>query len=82
VRERVRTRRRAIGRMLELTAEYVGDSPVNLGIVHAEAFEEAEALLAQAQAMFNHQECYINDLALGLAVQFGPGTLGLITYRV
>jgi DegV family protein with EDD domain len=82
VGERVRTRRRAIGRMLELTAECVGDSPVNLGIVHAEALEEAEALLAQAQAMFNHQECYINDLALGLAVQFGPGTLGLITYRV
>ena len=82
VGERVRTRRRAIGRLLELTAECVGDSPVNLGIVHAEALEEAEALLAQAQAMFNFQECYINDLALGLAVQFGPGTLGLITYRV
>lgn len=81
-RERVRTRRRAVERMLELTAERVGDSPVNLGIVHAEAFKEAEALLAQAQAMFNYQECYINDLALGLAVQFGPGTLGVITYRV
>lgn len=82
VRERVRTRGRAVDRMLELTAECVGDSPVNLGIVHAEALEEAEALLAQAQEMFNYQECYVNDLALGLAVQFGPGTLGLITYRV
>jgi DegV family protein with EDD domain len=81
-RERVRTRNRAIGRMLELTLEQVGDSPVNLGIVHAEALEEAEALLAQAQATFNCQESYIHDLALGLAVQFGPGTLGVITYRV
>lgn len=81
-RERVRTRRRAVERMLELTAERVGDSPINLAIVHAEALEEAEALLAQAQAMFKCRECYVNDLALGLAVQFGPGTLGVIAYRV
>ena len=81
-RERVRTRRRAVERMLELTAERVGDSPVNLGVVHAEALEEAQALLSQAQAMFNCQESYTNDLALGLAVQFGPGTLGIVTYRV
>ena len=81
-RERVRTRRRAVERMLELTAERVGDSPVNLGVVHAEALEEAQALLSQAQAMFNCQESYVNDLALGLAVQFGPGTLGIVTYRV
>lgn len=80
--ERVRTRQRAIDRMLKLTAERVGDAPVRLGIVHAEAPDEAEQLLTQAQQMFNCQESYINDLALGLAVQFGPGTLGVITYRV
>jgi DegV family protein with EDD domain len=82
VRERVRTRRRAVERMLELTAERVGKNPINLGVVHAEIPEEAEALLSQAQAMFNCQESYVNDLALGLAVQFGPGTLGIITYCV
>jgi DegV family protein with EDD domain len=81
-RERVRTRRRAVERMLELTAECVGDAPINLGVVHAEALEDAQALLAQAQEMFNCQESYIDELALGLAVQFGPGTLGIITYRV
>ncbi len=82
VTERVRTRRRAVERMLELTAQRVGDSPINLAVVHAEIPEEAAALLAQAQAMFNCQESYVNDLALGLAVQFGPGTLGIVTYRV
>jgi DegV family protein with EDD domain len=81
-RERVRARRRAIGRMLELTTECVGDSPVNVGIVHAEAPEDAQELMAQAQELFNCQECYVNDLALGLAVQFGPGTLGIVSYRV
>jgi DegV family protein with EDD domain len=80
--ERVRTQRRAVERMLELTAERVGDAPVNLGVIHAEAPREAEALHARAKNSFNCQESYINDLALGLAVQFGPGTLGIVTYRV
>jgi DegV family protein with EDD domain len=82
VLERVRTYRRAVERMLELTAERVGDRPVNLGIVHAAALKEAEGLLDQAQSALNCQESYINDLALGLAVQFGPGTVGIISYRV
>ncbi len=80
--ERVRTRRRAIDRMLELTAQRVGDSPVNIGVMHAATPVEAQELLAQAQKMFNCQESYVNDLALGLAVQFGPGTLGIVSYRV
>jgi DegV family protein with EDD domain len=80
--ERVRTRRRAVDRMLELTAERVGDAPINLGVIHAEALQEAEALHARAERSFNCQESYIVDLALGLAVQFGPGTLGIVTYHV
>ena len=80
--ERVRTRRKAVERMLELIAERVGDQPINLGVVHAQIPQEAEQLLKQAQETFNCQESYLDDLALGLAVQFGPGTLGIITYRV
>jgi DegV family protein with EDD domain len=80
--ENVRTRRRAIDRMLELTAERVGDNPINLGVIHAEAPKEAQALLSKAQSLFNCRESYVHDLALGLAVQFGPGTLGLVTYKV
>ena len=82
VLERARSHRRAIDRMLELTAERVGDAPINLGIVHAISPQEAEKLLAQAKTKLNCQESYINDLSLGLAVQFGPGTLGIITYRL
>lgn len=82
MREKVRTRRRAIDRLLQLTADSVGDSPVNLGVVHAEALDEGQALLTRAQAMLNCQESYINHLSPGLAVQFGPGTLGIITYRL
>jgi hypothetical protein len=60
----------------------VGDDPINLGVIHAECFEEAQEVMSQAQARFNCQESFINDLCLGLAVQFGPGTLGVISYCV
>lgn len=80
--EKVRSRRRAIERMLDMTAERVGDAPINLGVIHAECFEDAQTVLAQAQDRFNCQESFINDLSMGLAVQFGPGALCLISYRV
>jgi DegV family protein with EDD domain len=80
--EKVRSRRRAIERMLDLTAERVGDAPINLAIIHAECLQDAQKLLAKAQDRFNCQEGFINDLSMGLAVQFGPGTLCIISYRV
>jgi DegV family protein with EDD domain len=79
VQEKVRSRRRAIERMLDLTAERVGDKSIYLGIIHAESPDEAQELLAQAEARFNCRESYINDLSMGLAVQFGPGTLAVIS---
>jgi DegV family protein with EDD domain len=82
VLERVRTRRRAIDRMLELTVERVGQAPVNLSVVHAEAPDEARELLALAQSKLDCQESYVAILSPGLAVHFGPGTLGIVTYRV
>jgi DegV family protein with EDD domain len=81
--DKVRTRRKAIGRIVEMIAERVGtDAPVNLAVVHALAPEEGQALLEQARTHFDCQESFLTDLALSLAVQFGPGTLGLIAYRV
>jgi len=79
----VRTRKRALERMLALMEEAVGTTEaVNLAVVHAEAPEEGQELLDRARRMFNCQETFIEDLAISLAVQFGPGTLGLVSYRV
>lgn len=83
VAEKVRTRRKALERMIEMMAERVGASArANLAVVHAEAPDEAHALLDRAKSLINCQESFVTDLALSLAVQFGPGTLGLIGYRV
>lgn len=83
VADKVRTRGRAIGRIIELVEERIGaDAKVNMAVVHAVAPEEGQALLEQARARFDCRESFVTDLALSLAVQFGPGTLGLIAYRV
>jgi len=82
-KENLRSRKKALTRLLELTEEAVGTSkPINLAVIHAEAPEAAEELLERAKGIFNCQETFIADLAISLAVQFGPGTVGLVSYQV
>lgn len=81
VRSRVRTRSRAIDHMLSITQGTAGaDTPVNVATVHAEAPVEAEKLLELAEEYLNVRETFVEDLAISLAVHFGPGTIGLTTY--
>jgi DegV family protein with EDD domain len=83
VGEKVRTQRRAIDRMIELTSERVGVSdPVNVAVIHAEAPDEGQALLERARAWFNCRESFAANLTTSLVVHFGPGALGLIAYRL
>ena len=83
VTEKVRTRRRALERILEIMAERLGTSaPVNLAVVHADVPEEGQEMLDRAKALFNCRETFLSTLTTSLVVHFGPGTLGLIAYQV
>jgi DegV family protein with EDD domain len=83
VTEKVRTQRKAIDRMLEIVAERIGASaPANLAVVHAQEPDLGRDLLARAKALFDCQESFLTDLTSSLVVHFGPGTLGLIAYRI
>ena len=82
-RESIRTRGKAIDRLISFTEEALGTTdPVNLGVVHARAPEEGQALLERAKAHFNYQETMIADLVASLAVHGGPGVLMLTGYKV
>lgn len=82
VKENVRTRGKAINRLLELTEEAVGTSaPVNLGVFHANAEAEGRNLLELAQARLNVNEVLFADLVSSLAVHGGPGILALTAYQ-
>jgi DegV family protein with EDD domain len=78
--ERVRSQQKGFERMVALAAERVGQSPVHLGLTHALASAEAENLLALVRNQLNCQDTFMVDLALSLAVHFGPGTVGFATY--
>lgn len=78
--ERTRSQQKGFERMVALAAERVGQAPVHLGMTHALAPGEAESLLALARSRLNCQDAFIADIALSLAVHFGPGTVGFATY--
>ena len=80
--ERVRTRKRALARLLELVEEKVGKSEAHFAVLHCEAGEEARELGEQVKAKFNCAEMVIAEAGPVIGTHAGPGTLGLGFYLV
>jgi len=78
--EKVRTRKAALDRVISMAKEQYGDQPVYLAVVHARDLRSGEALLEQAKSQFNAKETMISELAISIAANLGPGTVGLILY--
>lgn len=78
--DRVRTRKVAIERVLELAKQNVGDKPVHIGIVHSRDEATAKSLLEEAKKRLNVKESFLTDLAISLVINFGPGTVGIVLY--
>ena len=78
--ERVRTRKAALDRVIEIAKEEFGKDPVYLAVVHARDLKSGEGLLNDAKAHFNHKETLISELSISIAANLGPGTVGLILY--
>lgn len=76
--ERVRTKQKAVNRMVELTSMQTNGQAVRLAVIHANAPDEAEQLKQVAEVAFNCAETYTADLSPAIAVHAGPGTLGLV----
>ena len=78
--ERVRTRKAALDRVIEIAKEEFGQKPVYLAVVHARDIKSGRALLEDAKSHFNCKETMISDLAISIAANLGSGTVGLILY--
>ncbi|MCP4140015.1 MAG: DegV family protein [Chloroflexi bacterium] len=78
--DKVRTRKKAIKRVLEMGGELYQQEEVYLGVVHARDTQSAEHLLEEAKKIFNQKDVVLTDLSLSLATNFGPGTIGLVLY--
>jgi DegV family protein with EDD domain len=75
--ERVRTRQKALKRMLELlVARVAGRRPIHLGVLHANAPNLAEQLLEAGSARLEPIETLIADVSPAVGAHLGPGTVG------
>jgi DegV family protein with EDD domain len=78
--DKVRTRKAALERVLQMGMEAYGDRPVHLGVVHARDPESASILMGEAKKRFNFKDAVQSDLSVSLAINLGPGTVGLVLY--
>jgi DegV family protein with EDD domain len=78
--EKVRTRKAALDRVLEMAEEEFGKQPIYLGIVHARDLASGNTLMADAKRHFNCKDAVLIDLSISLAANFGPGTVGIVLY--
>ncbi len=78
--EKVRTRKASLNRVVEMAEEAFGDQPVHIGVVHARDPKSAENLLEEAKKHFNYKDTEQSDLSISLAINLGPGTVGLVLY--
>jgi DegV family protein with EDD domain len=78
--ERVRTRSKALDRVLEMLHKQFEKEPVHVAAVHARDPESGQALFERARKTFNIKELILTDLSVAVAANLGPGTVGLIVY--
>jgi len=79
--ERVRTKRKALERLVDIMAAHVGSNPYTAAVGHADALEEAEQLRAMIlQRMPQARDIYASSVSPVVAVHLGPGALGLVYY--
>lgn len=77
--ERVRTRKRALSRVIELTIdELAGSAPERMAVVHVDALEEARQFEDRLRAELPCPETILTaGLTAGLSVHTGAGLVGL-----
>jgi DegV family protein with EDD domain len=78
--ERVRTRRKAWARVIDLTAQAMGDRPAaRMAIVHVNVPERAQAFLDQVREELPcPDDVIVADFTAGLSVHAGAGMIGVV----
>jgi DegV family protein with EDD domain len=82
MKERVRTRQRAMSRVVEIIHERVGDHLVNVAVVHSQSIDAAKQLIEKVNETLHVNELILSELSIGVAANLGPGTIGVIAYAV
>jgi DegV family protein with EDD domain len=78
--EKVRTRGKAIDRVVGILHNRFEQEPVHVAVVHARDPESAQTLFERVRKVFNVRELIITELSIAVAANLGPETVGLVVY--
>jgi DegV family protein with EDD domain len=76
----VRTRPKAVKKMIEMMEEKVGQRPIHLSVFHGNALEEAQRIGEEIQSRFDCVEFYVTEFTPVMGAHTGPGVIGLAFY--
>ena len=76
--ERIRTKSKAVERLIQIIAEQTaGKAPVRLAVLHANVPAEGQDILERATKLINPVESIFSSLSPVVGAHTGPGTVGL-----
>ncbi len=78
--EKVRSKKKAIERLIDLAVDKAAGKPAHVGVMHANALEEVKNLRGYLQLQINCKEIEIYDISPVIGTHVGPGTLGVAVY--
>jgi DegV family protein with EDD domain len=78
--ERVRTKRKAMEKLVQLATEKATGKPVHVGIMHANAPREAMNLRSKLLINLDCKQSKIYEMSPVIGTHVGPGTLGVAVY--
>jgi DegV family protein with EDD domain len=78
--DRVRTRSRSLEYVVDSVIARVGERPVNAAVVHAEDPQSGNLLMELVRARLNCKDLIMTGLAISVAANLGPGTVGVVAY--
>ncbi|MCX7706590.1 MAG: DegV family protein [Anaerolineae bacterium] len=81
VRGRPKALQTLVDSLLERLADQAGKATAKLAVIHAQAPQAAEQVRQALLAHLPNAQVFVRDLSLGIAVHFGPGTVGVVGYN-
>ena len=78
--ERVRTKKKALQRLISLVEEKASGRPVRVGITHANTPLEAQKFRDEVMQRLDCREVFVVELSPVIGVHVGPGAIGISVY--
>jgi len=68
----------SLNKMIELAQKRLGDSRLQVAVIHSNAVDKANDFLEKAREKLNCSQSFITEMGPGLAVHGGPNMIGLV----